>query len=135
MMDIDKKLNILKIITPKNISSERLKFIESKGQYVPQLEYNEIHFDTKELLQKIQKIEIPDIPLSLIFKRKKEKIMNKLSFIQAFQEQNIENLNYYGHLLYGDINTENLEYAKNVITNKEPLKKETEFLTIEEIKK
>lgn len=135
MMDIDKKLNILKIITPKNISSERLKFIESKGQYVPQLEYNEIHFDTKELLQKIQKIEIPDIPLSLIFKRKKEEIMNKLSFIQAFQEQNIENLNYYGHLLYGDINTENLEYAKKLIANKEPLEKEKEFLTIEEIRK
>ena len=55
--------------------------------------------------------------------------------IQAFLEQNVENLNYYGHLLYWDINTENLEYAKNLITNKEPLKKETEFLTIEEIKK
>jgi len=30
IMEIDKKLNILKIITPKNISSEKLKFIESK---------------------------------------------------------------------------------------------------------
>ncbi len=135
MIDIDKKLNILKIITPKNISSERLKFIESKGNYIPQLEYNDVHFDTKELLLKINKIEIPDIPLSSIFKRKKEEIINKLYFIQAFLEQNVENLNYYGHLLYWDINTENLEYAKNVITNKEPLKKETEFLTIEEIKK
>ncbi len=135
MMDIDKKLNILKIITPKNISSERLKFIESKGGYIPQLEYNELHFDPKELLQKIQKIEVPDIPLSLIFKRKKEEIINKLFFIQAFQEQNIENLNYYEHLLYGDINNENLDYAKSLIANKEPLEKEKEFLTIEEIKK
>jgi len=100
MIDIDKKLNILKIITPKNISSERLKFIESKGNYIPQLEYNDVHFDTKELLLKINKIEIPDIPLSSIFKRKKEEIINKLYFIQAFLEQNVENLNYYGHLLY-----------------------------------
>ncbi|MGE4443708.1 MAG: tyrosine/phenylalanine carboxypeptidase domain-containing protein [Candidatus Altimarinota bacterium] len=135
IMDIDKKLNILKIITPKNISSEKLKFIESKGTYIPQLEYNEINFNVKELFTKITKIEIPDIPLSGIFKRKKDEVINKLYFIQAFQDQNIEGLNYYGKLLYGEITKENLEYTTDLIINREEIKKEKEFLTIEEIKK
>ncbi len=135
IMDIDKKLNILKIITPKNISSEKLKFIESKGTYIPQLEYNEINFNVKELFTKITKIEIPDIPLSWIFKRKKDEVINKLYFIQAFQDQNIEGLNYYGKLLYWEITKENLEYTTDLIINREEIKKEKEFLTIEEIKK
>lgn len=135
IMDIDKKLNILKIITPKNISSEKLKFIESKGTYIPQLEYNEINFNVKELFTKISKIEIPDIPLSWIFKRKKDEVINKLYFIQAFQDQNIEGLNYYGKLLYWEITKENLEYTTDLIINREEIKKEKEFLTIEEIKK
>ena len=72
LMDIDKKLHLLKIITPKNIASERLKFVESKGQYIPKLEYNEVNLDVKELFKTVSEIEIPDIPLSGIYKRKKD---------------------------------------------------------------
>lgn len=134
IMDIDKKLNILKIITPKNIPSERLKFINSAWTYIPKLEYNEINFDIGELFKKINKVEVPDIPLSWIYKRKKDEVINKLYFLKAFQEQDLEKLNYYNKLLYGEIKKENLEYAQNLISSKWKLNKETEFLTIEEIK-
>lgn len=134
IMDIDKKLNILKIITPKNIPSERLKFINSAWAYIPKLEYNEINFDIWELFQKINKVEIPDIPLSWIYKRKKDEVMNKLYFLKAFKEQDVVSLNKYSKLLYGTIIPENLEYAKNQILSKWELIEETEFLTIDEIR-
>lgn len=134
IMEIDKKLNILKIITPKNIPSERLKFINSAWTYIPKLEYNEINFDIWELFQKINKVEIPDIPLSWIYKRKKDEVINKLYFLKAFKEQDVAYLNKYSKLLYGTIIPENLEYAKNQILSKWELIEETEFLTIDEIR-
>lgn len=134
IMDIDKKLNILKIITPKNIQSEKIKFIASEGEYIPQLQYRESNLDIEQLYTIISKIEIPDIPLSGIYKRKKQEVIDKLYFIQAFYEQNIENLNLFSKKLYGDIIWENLEFAKNLIFQKSPILPENEFLTLDEIR-
>jgi hypothetical protein len=100
LMDIDKKLNILRLITPKNQQSERLKFINSEGNYIPQLEYNELNFNLKEFYERISKTEIPEIPLSHIFLRKKEEIIDKLYFLEAFKNQNVKDLNKYSKSLY-----------------------------------
>jgi alpha-L-glutamate ligase-like protein len=134
LMDIDKKLNILRLITPKNQQSERLKFINSEGNYIPQLEYNELNFNLKEFYERISKTEIPEIPLSHIFLRKKEEIIDKLYFLEAFKNQNVKDLNKYSKSLYWEITKENLEYAKNVLLSKNEIKKEVEFLTVDEIK-
>ncbi|MBW7954386.1 DUF1704 domain-containing protein [Candidatus Gracilibacteria bacterium] len=134
IMSVDKKLNILKIITPKNILSERLKFIESKGTYIPQLEYNPISIDLSEFFKKIEKIEIPDIPLSNIYKRKKEEIFNKIGFISSFEKQDIEGLNKYNKLLYGTITNPGLDYSLDILKTRDKIKKEKEFLTIDNIK-
>lgn len=134
IMEIDKKLSILKNIYPKNISSERLKFINSQWKYIPQLEYNEIPFDIQETFKEISKIEIPDMPLWNIYNRKKEEIINKLHFFNALQTQNVKDLNKYSKILYGDILEKNLEYSKELIFNKPDMYKEKEFLTLEEIK-
>jgi hypothetical protein len=133
-VDIDKKLNILKIITPKNILSERLKFVNSWWEYIPQLDYNELNINIDELFDKINKIEISDIPLSGIYKRKKEEIINKLYFLNAFKNQNIKELNKYSRLLYWNILKENVWLSKDIIFNKWEIYKETEFLTIDEIR-
>lgn len=134
IVEIDKKLNILKIFTPKNIPSERLKFINSQWKYIPKLEYNDIPFNIQEIFEEISKIEIPDIPLWNIYSRKKEEIINKLHFLNAFKMQNVKDLNKYSKILYGDILEKNLEYSKDLIFNKPEIYKEKEFLTLEEIK-
>lgn len=134
IVEIDKKLNILKIITPKNIPSEMLKFVHSQWQYIPQLEYNEMTLDIANIFKKVSDIEIPDIPLSQIYKKKKEEIIDKLYFLKAFQDQNIKDLNKYSKILYGDIIGDNLEYALNILQEKEKIIPEIEFLTFDEIK-
>jgi len=135
LIDIDKKLNILKIITPKNTEGERLKFIQSSWNYIPQLEYNELNLNLDDLYEKVSKIEITDIPMFWIYSRKKEEIINKLYFLKAFEIQDIKNLNKYSKEIYGDIILENLEYSKKLIFNGIKLHNEKEYLTIEEIKK
>lgn len=134
LVDIDKKLNILKIIAPKNLSQERLKFVESKGTYVPKFEYNEVWFDVLALINQVSKIEIPDIPLWHIYELKKQEILNKLYFVNAFVKQNIKDLTKYSKLLYWDITQENLIQAKEVISHKPEVVSEEEFLTIDEIR-
>lgn len=134
IVDIDKKLNILKIITPKNIESEKLKFINSLWEYIPQLEYNELNINIDELFDQINKIEIPDIPLWSIYQRKKLEIINKLYFLKAFIKQDIEALNKYCLTLYWNVLKENFDYAREILLNKPNIFNEEEFLTFEEIK-
>ncbi len=134
IMEIDKKLNILKIITPKNISSERLKFIESEWKYIPKLEYEELKIDLEGLFKRISKIEIPDIHLSGIYKRKKDEVINKIYFLKAFEEQDVEGLNKYSEILYWKIIGDNLEYAKEYLQAKNQVVLEKDFLTFDEIK-
>lgn len=132
---IDRRLNLLKILTPKNTTSEKLKFIESKWSYKLNLKYNEIKIDIDESLEIIKKISIPDIPLSSIYLRKKEEVINKLKFLKAFQTQDIENMSKYIWNVYGHIEQKTLEYANNILKTSELEQKENRFLTFDEIKK
>lgn len=134
LMDIDKKLNILKIITPKNIQSEKLKFISSNWEYIPKLEYNDLNIDLVELFKKVSNIEIPEIPLSPIFLRKKLEIIDKIYFLEAFKNQNVKEMNKYNKNLFWWIKQENFDYAKKLIFSKWELNTENDFLTFEEIK-
>lgn len=133
IMSIDKKMNILKIITPKNIVSERMKFIESQWEYVMQLEYNEFKYDVWSMLSELNRIEIPEIPLSKIFARKKQEVIYKLQFVKAFQEQNVKDMNFYNQKMFWWIHWSGLEYAQHIMQTRDSIEKETHFLTIDEI--
>ncbi len=134
LMEIDKKINLLKILSPKNVASERLKFIQSQWEYIPQFEYNEVKLDIPFLIEQIQKIEIPDIPLGHLYNEKKQEILHKLLFVQAFMKQNIKDMNKYLELLYGKINQEYVEVAQEIIQAKEDVSDEEEKLTLDEIR-
>lgn len=134
LMITNKKLNLWKITNPINFVSEKNKFIDSNLEYTPQFKYANIRIDTQEELTKVEKIEIPDIPLSNIYQRKKEEIINKIRFIQAFEKQNISDMQKYSKILYWEINELTLNYANWIISNIEALREEDEFLTFQEIK-
>lgn len=131
---IEKKLGILRIVTPTNIESEKRKFIEKKWAYTPKFEYVENTLDTEKLLDTLEEIEIPDIPLSQLFQRKKEEIRNKISFVKAFQEQNTQDMTEYSKKIFWDVVPENFNYAKEVLEKRDLIEPEEEMLHFEDIK-
>lgn len=133
LVEVDKKLNILKFITPNNIQTEKVKFVNALWDYIPKFQYNEIPLDLDVLYSEVDKIEVPDITLSGIFSRKKEEVLNKITFLIAFQKQNTKELTILWQKLYGKVIKNNLEYAVNMIHNKSILEDEKEFLTISEM--
>lgn len=56
--------------------------------------------DIDKYLQKLETIEIPDIPLAVVFGRKKEEIQNKLLFVRAFQNQSAKDMTEYSRKIY-----------------------------------
>ena len=134
IVSIDKKLIVLKHISPKNIFEEKEKFIKSGWKYLPKFQYSKINLDLKEIEEKINKLEIPDIPLSSIYILKKEEILNKINLLSSFESGNHKNFVFYSTKLYWDIIPENFEYSKNVISSFNKIKKEKEFLSSDEIK-
>lgn len=131
---IEKQLVLLKIVRPTNIDSERQKFIEAKGEYIPKFEYNEVNLDVEKLLLELESIEIPDIPLAVIFGRKKEEIKNKLLFVRAFKNQSASSMTEYSKKIFWDIVPENFEYAKRILDDRDKVDEEDELLYFEDIK-
>lgn len=134
LTSIDKKLLILRTITPTNISEEKAKFIKSEWKYIPELKYNDFKVDLDILLDKLNKVEINEIPLSNIYKRKKEELKNKILFFKAFRDNNSKNFTQYSKKLFWNIDKDNLEVSKGKIADIEKIKIEEEFLSFEEIK-
>lgn len=134
LISIDKKLLILKYFTPINLKEEKKKFIESSWEYIPEFEYSDFNLDLESLENRLDKVEISDIPLSEIYKRKKVEIQNKINLLKAFKNNNFKDITIYSKKVYWDVTTDNLEYVKNILSSKWEIKKEEEYLTFEEIR-
>lgn len=87
-------------MTPTNIENEKIKFIESQGSYVPKFEYHTPNIDIEKLSKQLHAIEIPDIPLSGLFARKKQEIHNKIQFVSSFLEQNTSDMTQYSQAIF-----------------------------------
>lgn len=135
LIKIDKKLLILKNITPLNLSEEKKKFIDSKWKYIPEFKYREVKLDFDELEKQVKKIEIPDIPLSGIYIRKKEEVLNKISFLKAVSTWNNEKQSKYSKLIFGKIVKDNILFSKEKLENRKKAKPEKDLLEFEDIKK
>ena len=134
LIKIDKKLLILKNITPINISEEKKKFIDSKWEHIPEFEYREIKLDFEELEKQVKKIEIPDIPLSGIYNRKKEEVLNKIKFLKAVSKWNNEKQSKYSRLLFWEIIEDNVLFSKEELVNRKNAKPEKDLLNFDDIK-
>ncbi len=130
---IDKKLLILKAVTPINLREEKQKFIESAWEYIPKFEYNDLKIDLDSLEERLNKIEISDIPLASIYKRKKDEIYNKIKFLKAFKNNDYKWITEYSTKIYWWIDSENLKYVNDILENKEEIKTEEEYLEFSEI--
>lgn len=46
LLQLTKKINLLKYLTPTNVAEERNRFVEAQGEYNPQFIYHPIDEDT-----------------------------------------------------------------------------------------
>ncbi len=133
IIKIDKKLILLKYLKPINLEEQEQIFIEKKWDYLPKFIYPEIKLDLENLKKEVLEIEVPDIPLSKIYKDKKEEILNKINLLEALKIWDSKKITSYSINIFGDIIEENLEYSKKIMAEKWDLLEE-ENLSKEEIK-
>jgi len=100
LIGIDKKLIILTHLIPTNIEEQRQLFVESEGSHVPIFTYNKPDLDFDQLLKNLSAIDIPEIPLSGLYIRKKEEVENKILFLKAFRENEARDMTLYSKKLF-----------------------------------
>ncbi len=130
---IDKKLLILKYITPNNVAEEKKNFIDSKWEHPIIFHYNDVKIPLKEYKKEIEKLEIPDIPLAWIYKRKKEETLNKIKYLQAFQEGDSKGQTKFSRKVFGKIVEENKIFCTKTLSDKPLIREEEEYLSVHEI--
>lgn len=135
IINIDRKLNILKYFTPLNASKERKKFIQSKWEYNPKLSYLKIDLDFEYLEKKLKKIDVPDIPLAKIYKLKLKETTNKLKLLKSSRDWVYTDFTNLSKSLYWKINPQNLEYVSNILKNKLnfDIRNDTDYMTFDEM--
>lgn len=134
LMDIDKKLLILKYLTPTNLEEQKQIFIEKKWDYTPSFQYKEFPYNLDQLEHDLKLIEVPDIPVWELYQQKQREIHDKIRFLQAFQNKNTADMTLYSQKIYGDINDENFEISRQKIAGRWGILPEQEFLEAQEIK-
>jgi len=135
LAQIVKHTNLTTALTPTNILEQQKLFLEKKGEYFPQFVYAPLKIDPLEIQKKVKKIEIPEVPMGSIFARKKDELIIKLGFLDAFSRQDADNMQYFQEHLWGNMTPENLEYAREIVSNKAKTKKQTALLDFQGIQK
>lgn len=133
LIKLDRKLPILRNITPINLFEEKIKFTTFKWEYIPQFKYKELEIDLDWIEEALLKVEIWDIPLSGIYLRKKEEVQNKINYLRAFKKWDFKDMTLYSTKIFGDIMEENLEESYKVLEDKWMVEEEKEYMTYDEI--
>lgn len=101
LIHTDKRLQILSSLYPLNYMEEKEKFIASRGEYIPSFTYKKVRLDFDAIQKKLEKLEIPDIPLGNIYTQKREEIFTKLELLRYFQLGNDKKISVLSKKLYG----------------------------------
>lgn len=133
LFKIDKKLLILKYITPTNIREQKQIFIEKKWDYVPSFEYAELPFDLELLKKDLDAIEVPDIPYAEIFSRKKKEIRHKLKFFAAFASQDATEMTKQSEYIFWSVDDDSFDLAKQYMSQRDKIIPEEDFLEYSDV--
>jgi len=118
IMKIDAKIHLLQLVQPTNLQEQKQIFVEKKGQYIPKFIYQPPKIDYHDLIKQLESIEIPDIPLSLLYQRKKEEIFAKLRLVEAIDNQDTSAISEFSRFLFGDIHDEYFKKVKDILAEK-----------------
>jgi hypothetical protein len=87
------------------------------------------------LKEKVKKIEIPDIPLSWIYSRKKEEVLNKIKFLEAVSNWDNYGQAKYSKKIFWNFDLDNIKFCEEELVNLPNVKQEEEYIDFEEIEK
>ena len=133
IMKIDAKIHLLQLVQPTNLQEQKQIFVEKKGQYIPKFIYQPPKIDYHDLIKQLESIEIPDIPLSLLYQRKKEEIFAKLRLVEAIDNQDTSAISEFSRFLFGDIHDEYFKKVKDILAEKWDILSDEESLDFTQI--
>ena len=130
LIEVDSKIKLLYHLKPTNLESEKKKFLDNPNKD-PQFEYPQLKFDPVELTHALEKIKPDNSPLGKIFQAKKKEIFNKISLIEAIDEERFSEISIK---LFGKPGKDDLLNAKKLITeiDIENIKKQESIFTEED---
>jgi len=82
LYEIDSKIKLLAHLRPVNLKEEHTKFLVDP-EYNPQFEYKELLFDPNNLYSRLKRIEYPDTPIGILWRKKADEIHRKIEFLEA----------------------------------------------------
>lgn len=132
IIEIDRVIKLLSHLKPTNLLEEHQKFLENP-EYNPQFKYKSLNFDPKNLYTRLKRIEYPNLPIGILWKKKANEIERKIALLETrgqelFLEKSID--------LYGKPNAKLVKKATKLIEKmpSEFPKEKGEILSIKEAK-
>lgn len=126
--NLNKKLNLNKILKPKNYLDEFDKYVAHNGLYNPQFIYNFpsykslriIEEELKQLDVKYRQKEYFDSQFAHLFFEKIDELQYKVNLLKSYKQQNLKNIEYYNTLLFGGIKKEFINLSEKKVINWAP---------------
>lgn len=82
LYEIDDKIKLLYHLKPINLKEEHTKFLVDPS-YNPQFQYKDLRFDPNSLYTRLQRIEFPDTPIGILWKKKANEIHRKIELLES----------------------------------------------------
>lgn len=132
LVSVAEKIKLLYHLRPTNLEDEKNKFFKDFS-YNPQFTYPKLRFDPAELIEEINNIETDQSILGTIFSAKKEELLKQIDLVTSIGEESFTEKSIK---LFGEIEQETVEEAKNKLAEIGPIQKDTEgSINVKEAKK
>ena len=82
VVNIDSEIHLLSHLRPENLIDEYNKFLVDPT-YNPQFSYKPLGFDLKNLQTRIKRMEFPDSPIGILWRKKADEIKRKIELLEA----------------------------------------------------
>lgn len=129
--DITKQFSLSTILKPTNYLDEFDKFICKKANYNPQFTYdlpsNESIIMWQDAIKRLGDIHqggtLLKSPIATLLYEKIDEVRDKIELIKAYKEQKFSKINKYNQQIYGQIQSNLLKEAEDVVNHHKPFKK------------
>ena len=82
IINIDREIHLLSHLKPVNLKEEHNKFLVDPT-YNPQFEYKPLSFSPNNLYARLKRIEFPDTPIGILWRKKVDEIKRKIELLES----------------------------------------------------
>ncbi|MBU1934555.1 DUF1704 domain-containing protein, partial [Patescibacteria group bacterium] len=82
LFDIDDQIKLLSHLKPINLREEHTKFLVDP-KYNPKFKYKELSFDPNNLYTRLKRIEFPNTPIGILWRKKADEIQRKIELLES----------------------------------------------------